>query len=67
MSALQAHDRLTELRAEREVAMEEGLHRVAAYMDDLEEEIAAVRRAYVTASVTEIAVLRGRLFGPNDG
>ena len=38
-----------------------------AYMNDLEDEIAVYRRALVGASVTEIAVLRGLLFGRDQG
>ena len=38
-----------------------------AYMADLEDEIAEVSDAYVGAAVTEIAVLRGELFGPQVG
>jgi hypothetical protein len=38
-----------------------------AYVADLEDEIAEVSYAYVGAAVTEIAVLRGELFGPQVG
>jgi hypothetical protein len=40
---------------------------VDAYMADLEEEIATLRNVYVGAAVTEIASLRGELFGPQEG
>lgn len=67
MSALQAHDRLAELRAERAAAFDEGLHRLRAYMNDLDDEIATVRHAYVVAAVAEIATLHGQLFGRQIG
>ena len=67
MSALEAHDRLTELRAERAAAFLEGLHRLPAYMDDLNGEVARVRRAYVVAALTELATLRGRLIARQFG
>jgi hypothetical protein len=38
-----------------------------AHMADLEDEIAEVSDAYVGAAVTEIAMLRGELFGPQVG
>jgi hypothetical protein len=38
-----------------------------AYVADLDDEIAEVSYAYVGATVTEIAVLRGELFGPQVG
>jgi len=59
--------RLDELLAERRLASGEGLAADGAYMADLEHEIAEVCAAYVGAAVTEIAVLRGELFGPQVG
>jgi hypothetical protein len=53
-------DRLHQERLEAEAA---GLTRCAAYMADLEEEIAECRAAYVGAAVTEIASFRAELFG----
>ena len=44
-----------------------GLRADGAYMNDLEQEIAAYRNALVGASITEIAVLRGVLFGRDQG
>ena len=64
MPASELHIRLKELRAERLLASSEGLAANTAYMADLEDEIAEVSDAYVGAAVTEIAVLRGELFGP---
>jgi hypothetical protein len=63
-AASELHIRLEELRAERLLASSEGLAANTAYMADLEDEIAEVSDAYVGAAVTEIAVLRGELFGP---
>jgi hypothetical protein len=67
MSATDVRNRLQELQAERALARSAGLARNRAYLTDLEHEIAAVRSAYVGAAVTEIAVLRGRLSGPQIG
>ena len=64
---IELHIRLKELLAERLLASSEGLAADAAYMADLEDEIAEVSAAYVGAAVTEIAVLRGELFGPQVG
>jgi hypothetical protein len=67
MFATKIHIQLQELQAERALAAIEGLASDAAYMADLEQEIAATRSAYVGAAVTEIATLRGRLSGPQVG
>jgi hypothetical protein len=64
---IELHVRLKELQAERLLASSEGLAGNTAYMADLEDEIAEVSYAYVGAAVTEIAVLRGVLFGPQVG
>lgn len=55
--------RLLELARERLEAESAGLDRDPAYMADLTEEVATLRAAFVGAAVTEIAVLRGELFG----
>jgi hypothetical protein len=67
MSAIEMHDHLQQLHAERALALIEGLEGNAAYMADLEDEIAATRFAYVGAAVTEIASLRAELSGPQHG
>jgi hypothetical protein len=67
MLAIEMQIRLKELRAERVLASNEGLAADAAYMADLEDEIAEVSAAYVGAAVTEIATLRAELFGPQAG
>ena len=59
--------RLDELRTEALLAWSYGLTANAAYMVDLEAEIAEVAAAYVGAAVTEMATLRGELFGPQVG
>jgi hypothetical protein len=66
-AAFELHVRLNELFAERLLASNEGLAANTAYMADLEDEIAEVSDAYVGAAVTEIAALRGELFGPQVG
>ena len=67
MDALDARQLLLVLEEERELARREGLLADAVYRDDLEQEIAACREAYVTAAVTEIATLHGLLFGRHQG
>ena len=63
--AIRAH--LLALAEERRTAEVLGMRADGAYMTDLEQEIAAYRHALVGASVTEIAVLRGVLFGRDQG
>lgn len=67
MSANEIQNHLQQLQSERAVASIEGLSRNAAYMADLEYEIAATQSAYVGAAVTEIATLRAQLSGPQVG
>jgi hypothetical protein len=67
MFATEMHIHLQDLQAERALASIEGLAGNAAYMADLDREIAATRSAYVGAAVTEIATLRGQLSGPQVG
>jgi hypothetical protein len=62
---IRAH--LLALTEERRAAELRGLRADGAYMTDLEQEIATYRNALVGASVTEIAVLRGVLFGRDQG
>jgi hypothetical protein len=67
MSATEIRAHLLELAQERIEAERAGLTANDAYMVDLEDEIASYRLALVGASVTEIAVLRGELFGREYG
>ena len=67
MSAIEIQDHLHQLRAERALALIEGLEDNAAYMADLDDEISATRSAYVGAAVIEITSLRAELFGPQVG
>jgi hypothetical protein len=67
MSAIEIRVHLFDLALERLTAAQMGLSADRHYMADLEEEIAAYRAAYVGAAVTEIAVLRGELFGRDTG
>jgi hypothetical protein len=53
--------------AERATAIGTGLAHNVMYMDDLEADVEAARGAYVGLAVTEIATLRGELFGPQIG
>jgi hypothetical protein len=64
-SEIRAH--LLDLAQERLEAERLGLNADQAYMADLEEEIITYRAALTGAAVTEIAVLRGELFGRDLG
>jgi hypothetical protein len=67
MSSAQIRARLIELSDERIAAERTGLGSNRTYMDDLESEIVTYRLALTGAAVTEIAVLRGELFGRQFG
>jgi hypothetical protein len=67
LSALELRSHVTQLEAERALALNEGLGGVRAYMADLDEELEHRRHLYVAAAVTEIATLRAELFGPQLG
>jgi hypothetical protein len=67
MTATDARNQLQRLQAERLDAVEAGLGGNALYMEDLQNDIAASRALYVGLAVTEIAVLRGQLSGPQVG
>jgi hypothetical protein len=64
-----AHARrvLDRLLTERATAVGADLAHNLTYMDDLEADLEAAREAYVGLAVTEIATLRGELFGPQVG
>jgi hypothetical protein len=55
---------LDELQLEQEAAEQAGLLNNGTYREHLDQEIAAMRSAYVGAAVTEIATLRAALDGP---
>jgi hypothetical protein len=63
MSATEIRAHLLLLSQERAAAEHEGLDADGVYMAQLEAEVLAFRHALVGAMVTEIAVLRGELFG----
>jgi hypothetical protein len=67
MTAVEVRDRLAELEAERAHALGSGMAGIDAYMADLEVEIETTRQLYVASAVTEIATLRGELFGREVG
>jgi hypothetical protein len=67
MPAIELQIRLRELHAERLLASSAGLAADPAYIADLDDEIAEVSAAYAGVAVTEIATLRGELFGPQVG
>ena len=61
VTAADMKGRLDELESERAFALHAGLGSNRLYMADLEEEIEAVRAAYVGSAVVEIACLRADL------
>jgi hypothetical protein len=67
MSTKEIRTHLFELAEERLAAEALGVRADGAYMTDLEEEIATYRHALVGALVTELAILRGELFGRQFG
>jgi len=67
MTAADMKGRLQELETERACALSVGLGANRPYMADLEEEIEAVRAAYVGSAVVEIACLRADLDAPLRG
>lgn len=67
MSPLEIRAHLLDLAEERVAAEQAGLTADRAYMADLETEIFQYRVALVGAVITEIASLRGELFGRNMG
>jgi hypothetical protein len=66
-TALELRSQMTQLEAERALALDSGIGAIAAYMEDLEQELEYRRHLYVAAAVTEIATLRAELFGPQLG
>ena len=66
-TAIELQGRLTQLDAERALALRSELAEVDAYMADLYEEIEVTRRLYVMSAVLEIASLRAGLFGAQSG
>ena len=67
LTAADVRRHLDELNAELAAADLEGLHGNREYMDDLADEIASERAAYIGMAVTEIAILRGELSGRPQG
>lgn len=67
MSAAEIRNYLMALKSERFEAGLLGLTTCEHYRSDLEDEIADVQDALVTAVVTEIAVLRAELLGRQVG
>ena len=67
MTALDVRLQLGRLAAERLDAIEAGLGDNAMYMRELDDDLSAARASYVGLAVTEIATLRGQLFGSQHG
>jgi hypothetical protein len=67
VSALEVKRYLEGLNEERALASMTPLADDPGYTADLEDEITATMHAYVGVAVTEIATLRGELFGRLEG
>jgi hypothetical protein len=67
MTTLELRDYLTELQAERSLALVSGLAEVESYMADLDQELETCRELFTASAVTAIAALRGKLFGRRFG
>jgi hypothetical protein len=67
MTANDVRAELGRLTAERLDAIDAGLGNNATYMRGLTDDLNAARAAYTGLAVTEIATLRGQLFGPQRG
>jgi hypothetical protein len=67
MTALDVRLQLGRLAAERIDAIEAGLGDNATYMRELDQDLTAARASYMGLVVTEIATLRGQLFGAQNG
>jgi hypothetical protein len=67
ITALEARSHVIQLQAERMLARSEGLAGVTRYMSDLEEELDYRMTLFTAAAVGEIAMLRGELFGRQEG
>jgi hypothetical protein len=67
MTATDARTRLHRLEAERLDAIDAGHSANAAYMAELQHDLAASRNAYIGLAITEIATLRAQLGGPQVG
>jgi hypothetical protein len=66
MTAVELRAQLRQLETERAMALH-GVAQIDADTPDLDEEIEVIRRIYVAYAVTEVATLRGELFGPQTG
>jgi hypothetical protein len=67
MTALELRGYLAELQAERSLALVSGLADVESYMADLDQELETGRELFIASAVTEIATLRGEVFGRQAG
>ena len=67
VTALMAKEHVSELEAERVLAVITGVTEIDSYMRDLDEELEVWREVYVSSAVTEIATLRAQLDAPNVG
>jgi hypothetical protein len=63
VTTLELRDYLADLQAERRLALVSGLAGIESYMTDLDQELETCRELFTVSVVTEIATLRGELFG----
>jgi len=67
VTAAEARDHVAELEAERALAEVTGVAEIHSYISDLDQELEVWRELCVISAVTEIATLRGELFGVQVG
>ena len=67
ITAAEIRDDLARLETERALAQLSGVAEIDSYRADLEEELEDCRHIYIAVAVTEIATLRGELFGRDVG
>jgi hypothetical protein len=67
LTAAEVRAQLTELEAERALALSSGVDDSDTYMADLDAEIEATCTLFVASAVTEIATLRAELSGAQRG
>jgi hypothetical protein len=67
MSASEMRNHLASLHAERALALTANPSPAEGLIAEIDQEIGVTEAAYVGIAVTEIATLRGELFGPQVG
>ena len=67
VTAAEAREYAGRLQAERALAQQTGVADIAAYLEDLDDELEFWRHHFTMAAVTEIASLHAELFGASQG